>query len=185
MTERLNWIGLSLSSEILKEIPATKQKQSHTRLTMLLIPQAGGASKCVFVWGVWPLVWLQRHPSLVSKVTAYSCHSNLLHLDISHPPRAVRLLWSLILISFPVLFSHSLLLENPFGAVIWKDTCTPVFTKVLFTTAKMWKQHKCPSTEEWVKRMYIYATGHYSAIKRNEIMPFTATQMNREIIVLS
>ena len=54
----------------------------------------------------------------VSKVTAYSCHSNLLHLDISHPPRAVRLLWSLILISFPVLFSHSLLLENPFGAVI-------------------------------------------------------------------
>ena len=41
----------------------------------------------------------------------------------------------------------------------WKDTCTPMFTAALFTVAKMWKQPKCPVTNEWVKKMwsrYIY-----------------------------
>ena len=38
-----------------------------------------------------------------------------------------------------------------------KDTCTPMFTAALFTRAKTWKQSKCPSTEEWIKKMqYIY-----------------------------
>ena len=37
--------------------------------------------------------------------------------------------------------------------LIQKDTCTPVFTAALFTTAKTWKQHKCP-TEEWIKKMW-------------------------------
>ena len=41
--------------------------------------------------------------------------------------------------------------------LIQKDTCTPVFTGALFTVAKTWKQLKCPSTEEWIKKMwYIY-----------------------------
>ena len=54
-----------------------------------------------------------------------------------------------------------------------KDTCTPMFTAALFTIAKMWKQPKCPSTEEWIKKMwYISTTEYYSAIKKNEIMPF-------------
>ena len=109
-----------------------------------------------------------------------------LNWDISHPHKAVRLLWSLILLSFPVLFPHSLLLENPLGAVIWKDTRTPVFTEVLFTTAKTLKRCKCPSTEEWIKRTwFIHTMEYYSAIKKNEIMPFTATWTNPEIIVLS
>ena len=39
----------------------------------------------------------------------------------------------------------------------WKDTCTPVFIAALFTVAKAWKQPICPSTEEWIKKMwYIY-----------------------------
>ena len=37
--------------------------------------------------------------------------------------------------------------------IIWKDTCTPMFTVALFTIAKTWKQPKCPSTEEWIKKM--------------------------------
>ena len=43
-----------------------------------------------------------------------------------------------------------------------KDTCTPVFTAALYTIAKTWKQPKCPSTEEWIKKMwYIYTMEYY------------------------
>ena len=56
--------------------------------------------------------------------------------------------------------------------IIRKDTCTPVFIAVLFTIAKTWKQPKCPSTEEWIK---LHTMEYYSAIKKNEIMPFAAT----------
>ena len=67
-----------------------------------------------------------------------------------------------------------------------KDTCTPVFIAALFTIARTWKQAKQPSTEEWIKKIwYIYTMEYYSAIKKNEIMPFVATCMDLEIIVLS
>ena len=57
---------------------------------------------------------------------------------------------------------------------------------MLFTKVKMWKQPKCPSTDEWIKKMwYIYTVEHYSAIKKKEIMPFAATQMDLGIIILS
>ena len=64
--------------------------------------------------------------------------------------------------------------------------CTSMFTAVLFTTAKTWKRSYCPSTEEWIKKMwYMYTMEYYSAIKKNEIMPFAATGMDLEIIILS
>ena len=66
------------------------------------------------------------------------------------------------------LFCSFLWLSN-----IRKDTCTPVFTAALFTIARTWKQPKCPSTGEWIKKMWhIYTMEYYSATKKNKIMPF-------------
>ena len=54
------------------------------------------------------------------------------------------------------------------------------------TIAKTWKQPKCPSTEEWIKKMwYIYTVKYYSAIKKNKIMSFAATWMDLEILMLN
>ena len=70
--------------------------------------------------------------------------------------------------------------------MILKDTCTPMFIAALFAIAKTWKQRKCPSTEEWIKKMwYIYTMEYYSAIKMKEIPAFLATWMDLETIMLS
>ena len=70
--------------------------------------------------------------------------------------------------------------------MVQKDICTPMFIAVLVTIPKTWKQPKRPSTDEWIKKMcYIYTMEYYSAIKKNEIMPFAATWMDLEITILS
>ena len=76
-------------------------------------------------------------------------------------------------------WSHDLektsLLLNKMKSVIYR----------LFTIAKTWKQPKCPSTDEWIKKMgYMYSVEYYSAIKKNEVMLFAATLMDLEIIIL-
>ena len=61
-----------------------------------------------------------------------------------------------------------------------------MFIATLLTIARTWKQPKCPTTEEWIKKMwYIYTMEYYSAIKRNEIVPFAETGMDLEIVVQS
>ena len=57
-----------------------------------------------------------------------------------------------------------------------------MFIAALFTIAKIWKQLKCPLTDEWIKKTY---KKYYSAIKKKEIMPFVATWMDLEFIILS
>ena len=67
--------------------------------------------------------------------------------------------------------------------LVRKHPCTPVFIAALFTIAKTWKQPKCPLIDEWIKKMgYICALEYYSAIKKNEIMPFATTWMDLDII---
>ena len=56
---------------------------------------------------------------------------------------------------------------------IEKDTCIPEFIAALFTIARTWKQPRCPSTDEWVKKLwYIYTMGYYSAIKGLHLSQF-------------
>ena len=67
-----------------------------------------------------------------------------------------------------------------------KDTCTPMFTAALFTIAKTWKQPKCPSMDEWIKKIwYIYTMEYYSYIKKNKVISFAATWIELEILILS
>ena len=62
-----------------------------------------------------------------------------------------------------------LLGTNPEKTIIRKDTYTPMFIEALFTIARMWKQPKYPSTEEWIKKMwYTYTMEYYSAIKKEQ-----------------
>ena len=61
-----------------------------------------------------------------------------------------------------------------------------MFIGTLFTIAKTWKQPKCPSTDYWIKKIwYICTVEYYSAIKKNEMLPFSAMWMDLENIMLS
>ena len=61
-----------------------------------------------------------------------------------------------------------------------------MFIPTLCTTARTWKQPKCPSAEEWIKKLwYIYTMEYYSVIKRNETGSFAETQMDLECVIQS
>ena len=64
--------------------------------------------------------------------------------------------------------------------------CTPVFIAALSTIAKSWKKLTCPSTDDWIKKMWsIYRMQYYSAIKKNDFSTFAATWTVLEEIMLS
>jgi hypothetical protein len=67
-----------------------------------------------------------------------------------------------------------------------KDTCSTMFIAALFIVVRSWKEPRCPSTEEWIQKMwYLYTMEYYSAIKNNEFMKFLDKWMDLEDIILS
>ena len=69
---------------------------------------------------------------------------------------------------------------------IEKDIGAPMFIVALFTIARTWKQRRCPSTYEWIKKLrYIYTTEYYSAIKRNSSDSVLIRWMNLQPIIQS
>ena len=69
--------------------------------------------------------------------------------------------------------------------LIRKKTCTPKFSAALFTTAKTWRQPKCPSTGEWIKYTDINTMEYYSAIKKNAFESVLMRWMSLEPIIQS
>ena len=75
---------------------------------------------------------------------------------------------------------------HPEETKIERGTCIPLFIAALFTIAQTWKQPRCPSTDEWVKKLwYIYTMKYYSAIKTNTFESVLMRWMNLEPIIQS
>ena len=67
-----------------------------------------------------------------------------------------------------------------------RDTCTPMFTAPLFIIARTWKQPRCPSADEWIRKLwYIYTMEYYSAIKKNTFESVLMRWMKLEPIIQS
>ena len=67
-----------------------------------------------------------------------------------------------------------------------KDTCTQMFIAAVFTIARTWKQPRCPSADEWIRKLwYIYTMEYYSAIERNTFESVLMRWMNLELIIQS
>ncbi|KAF0882040.1 LORF2 protein, partial [Crocuta crocuta] len=72
------------------------------------------------------------------------------------------------------------------GVLMHRGTCTAMFIAALSTIAKTWKEPKCPSTDEWIKKMwFIYTMEYYMAMRKNETWPCVATWMELEGVMLS
>jgi hypothetical protein len=67
-----------------------------------------------------------------------------------------------------------------------RGTCTPMFIAALLTIAKLWKQPRCPTTDEWIKKIwYLYTMEFYSAMNKNEILSLPSKCMELKNIILS
>ena len=72
------------------------------------------------------------------------------------------------------------------GTLIQKNLCMSMFIAAQFTIAKCWKQPKCPSANEWIKKLwYIYTMEYYTAERKKELLVFMTAWMELERIMLS
>ena len=75
--------------------------------------------------------------------------------------------------------------KNP-ETPIQENLCTPMFIAAVFTIAKYWNQPKCPSANEWIKKLwYIYTMECYSSERKKELIPFATAWMELESLMLS
>jgi hypothetical protein len=65
-----------------------------------------------------------------------------------------------------------------------RGTCTPMFIAAVFIVAKLWKQPRCPTIDEWIKKMWSLHNGVFSAMKKKEILSFLSKWMEMENIIL-
>ena len=85
----------------------------------------------------------------------------------------------------PVIPLLGLYPKNP-ETPIQRNLCNPMFIAVQFTIAKCWKQFKCPSVNEWIKKLwYIYTMEYYTTEIKKELLPFVTAWMELESIMLS
>ena len=71
-------------------------------------------------------------------------------------------------------------------AVKPQDTCTPIFVGAMSTIAKLWKEPRCPSKEEWINKMwFMYTMEYYSAFRNDKYPPFASRWMKLEGIIMS
>jgi hypothetical protein len=81
-----------------------------------------------------------------------------------------------------VKYSHIKITDSSY----YKSNFTPIFTATLFIITKQWKQLRCPTINEWIKKMrYLYTIEFYSATKKNEILSFASKWMELENIILN
>ena len=81
--------------------------------------------------------------------------------------------------AFPLLGLYPKNPETP----IQKNLSSPMFIAAQFTIAKYWKQPKCPSANEWIKRLwYIYTMEFYAAERKKELIPFATAWMNCRVL---
>ena len=81
---------------------------------------------------------------------------------------------------------HSFFIHSFTERPVQKNLCTPTFITAQFTKAKCWKQLKCPSVNEWIKKLwYIYVMEYYTAERKKELLPFVTAWMELESIMLS
>ena len=100
--------------------------------------------------------------------------------------RTVRSFLKKLKIELPYDPAIPLLGIYPEKTIIQKESCAKVFIAALFTIARTWKQRKCPSTDEWIKKMWHICTlEYYLAIKRNETELFVVRWMDLETVIQS
>ena len=107
-------------------------------------------------------------------------------LAVNKPPRTVWGFLKKLKIELPYDPAILLLSIYPEKTIIQKKSCTTMFIAALFTIARTWKQPKCPSLDEWIKKMWhIHTMEYYSAIKRNEMEVFVMRWMELESVMQS
>ena len=109
--------------------------------------------------------------------------------------RLVQPLWKAVwrylkILKMDLLFDSAIPLLRIYPKIpktgIQKNVSTPMFVAALLTIAKIWRQPKCPSVDEWIKHLWdVYTMEHYSDIKKKKILPFVTVWMDLENITLS
>jgi hypothetical protein len=123
-------------------------------------------------------MWGKRNPRILHGIASWCNHSGKkiwglpknLSIDLPYDP----------VISLLVIYPKEC------NTGYSRGTCTPMFIAALFIIAKLWKQPRCPTTDEWIKKMcYSCTMEFYSALKKNEILSFASKWMELENIILS